>query len=133
MNKLKIEITDFSSLSKHSLDMVVRLRSLFPEAGMGPILTPSTSMEFPVRWKIAVEGVELEWVVSEMGSITLRLGAHPRFRKNPPPIFYLSLGKYEKEGFLWEDPEGNPIQNIEEKLLLLVSEKINLFIQSETN
>jgi hypothetical protein len=130
MNKLKIELTDFDALAKVSSEMLSILLRVFPRVNTD---NTELNLEYPVRWKIRVENYDFEWVISEMGSITLRLGEHARFRRNPPPIFYLSLGKYEEVGFLWEDPEGNPIHLTEKVLEELVSEKIHLFIKSETS
>ena len=47
---------------------------------------------WPYRYKVTVNSFDFEWVFSAMGSVTLRVAKSERYRRNPPPIFYLSVG-----------------------------------------
>lgn len=131
MEKKQIQISDFDEIKQISLKIYESLIAIFPETKSDLDFGTNDSL-FPKRWKYSYSNYNFEWVVSEMGSITLRLGEHPRFRKNPPPIFYLSLGKYD-DGFYWEDLDGAIVLLQNGTIQQLVSEKINLFIESETN
>lgn len=88
------------------------------------------SMEFPIRWKTEQMGQIFEWVVSDMGSVTLRLGGSEGNRRNPAPIFYLSLRKKEGGGFHWTDPEGNPIPFPDPSILVEIQNRIQLYLDS---
>ncbi len=83
---------------------------------------------WPIRWKTTISEVELEFVVSEMGSVTLRLGQSLRYRRNPPPVFYISLGKTKSNGLQWESPEREPLDLAFSKTLLF--EKVELYKKS---
>lgn len=91
---------------------------------------PIESPEFPIRWKIEKNGQILEWVVSDMGSVTLRLGGAEGNRRNPAPIFYLSLRKNDKDEFHWTDPEGNPIPFPDPSIHKDIQNRIQLYIDS---
>ncbi|TGL44815.1 LIC_13241 domain-containing protein [Leptospira perdikensis] len=88
------------------------------------------SIEFPIRWKTEQMGQILEWVISDMGSVTLRLGGLEGNRRNPAPIFYLSLRKSEEGNFFWTDPEGNPIPFPDESIHKDIQKRIQLYIDS---
>ncbi|TGL57151.1 hypothetical protein EHQ58_15305 [Leptospira ognonensis] len=130
MKKLPMALSDFSTLSQISYEIAKKLIKMYPNARMGEAM--ELEENFPIRWLMESSNHKFEWVVSEMGSMTLRLAGDFPGKKNPPPIFYLSLGKYEGERFLWETPEGSPIENLEGQIRQLVEEKINLFLRSET-
>lgn len=129
MKKLPMALSDFSSLSEISFEIAKKLFTIYPNARIDEKI--DLEKMFPIRWFMESSNYEFEWVVSEMGSITLRLAGDYPGKKNPPPIFYLSLGKYEGERFLWETPEGSPIENLDMQIRQLVEEKINLFLASE--
>ncbi len=129
MKKIALEISDFTNLNSISREITELLWKIYPNQNQS--LEEILNQDFPLRWKVEVSNTGFEWVISEMGSITLRLGDNSPSRRNPPPIFYLSIGKYEPNIFLWETPEGNPIENLLELLPKLVLEKINLYLESE--
>ncbi|PJZ46597.1 LIC_13241 domain-containing protein [Leptospira brenneri] len=87
-------------------------------------------IEFPIRWTMEKLGQKFEWVVSEMGSITLRLGGLEGNRRNPAPIFYLSLRKSEEEKFHWTDPEGNLVPFPNPSILIEIQNRIRLYLDS---
>ena len=89
-----------------------------------------TELQFPIRWKTKMEGDVFEWVVSDMGSITLRLGGLEGNRRNPSPIFYLSLLKTEGVGFQWADPEGNSVSFPDPSILEEVKSRVQLYLDS---
>jgi hypothetical protein len=63
---------------------------------------------WPHRFQYKRNNFAYELIFSQMGSFTLRPMAEAGFRRNPPPIYYISLGKYE-EGLIWEDLVGTPV------------------------
>ncbi|WP_040507097.1 LIC_13241 domain-containing protein [Leptospira wolbachii] len=88
------------------------------------------NIEFPIRWKTEQMGQILEWVVSDMGSVTLRLGGVEGNRRNPAPIFYLSLRKKDGGEFHWTDPEGNPVPFPDPSIHKDIQNRIQLYIDS---
>ncbi|EMY63386.1 LIC_13241 domain-containing protein [Leptospira terpstrae] len=85
---------------------------------------------FPIRWKTEQMGKIFEWVVSDMGSVTLRLGGLEGNRRNPSPIFYLSLRKTDEGKFFWTDPEGNPILFPDPSIRKEIQNRIQLYVDS---
>ncbi|EMJ89787.1 LIC_13241 domain-containing protein [Leptospira meyeri] len=88
------------------------------------------TIEFPIRWIMEQKGQRFEWVVSNMGSVTLRLGDEEGKRRNPAPIFYLSLRKLEGNVFHWTDPEGNPVPFPDPSILMEIQNRIQLYVDS---
>ncbi|BDA79988.1 hypothetical protein LPTSP3_g29180 [Leptospira kobayashii] len=132
MKKLKIDVSDFENLSFHSKQVVKFLLENYPPKNKDDANIGQSEFVFPLKWKVEILGSVFEWVVSEMGSVTLRLAEHPRYSRNPPPIFYVSLGKYEAAEFLWEDPEGNPIDLFSESGKTLILDKVKLYLESQS-
>ena len=58
---------------------------------------------WPYRYQVEKNNIKYELIFSQMGSVTLRLAQSDRYRRNPPPIFYISIGKYENSVYAWED------------------------------
>lgn len=58
---------------------------------------------WPYRYSVEKNNIKYELIFSQMGSVTLRLAQSDRYRRNPPPIFYISIGKYENSVYAWED------------------------------
>ena len=85
---------------------------------------------WPLRYHLNRTDFQYEFIFSQMGSLTVRLSQSERYRRNPPPIFYLSIGKYSKEEFVWEDIQANEvsvqIDSLKEEILksILNYEKI---------
>lgn len=59
--------------------------------------------DWPYRYQIEKNTIKYELIFSQMGSVTLRIAQSERYRRNPPPIFYISIGKYENAVYVWED------------------------------
>ncbi|TGL87551.1 hypothetical protein EHQ68_07495 [Leptospira congkakensis] len=93
-------------------------------------LEGNETSEFPIRWMMEQKGQRFEWVVSDMGSVTLRLGDVEGKRRNPAPIFYLSLRKLEEDVFYWTDPEGNPVPFPDPSILIDIQNRIQLYMDS---
>lgn len=123
-----IDLNDLPFLKEESLRVFRWLVAEYPE--IGKMMTPIETTEFPIRWKIEKNGQILEWVVSDMGSVTLRLGDLEGNRRNPAPIFYLSLRKKEEGKFFWADPEGNPIPFPDKSIHKDIQNRIQMYIDS---
>ncbi len=72
---------------------------------------------WPYRYLIERNKIQYEFIFSQMGSLTLRLAKSERYRRNPPPIFYISIGKYENVNYVWEDFSATEV-SIEKKYLV---------------
>jgi hypothetical protein len=72
---------------------------------------------WPYRYLIERNKIQYEFIFSQMGSLTLRLAQSERYRRNPPPIFYISIGKYENGVYVWEDFNASEV-SIEKKDLV---------------
>jgi len=132
LKKLKIEVSDFEHLSFHSKQILKFLLENYPSKDPEDAISAEDKSVFPLKWKVQISGAVFEWVVSEMGSVTLRLAEHPRYTRNPPPIFYASVGKYEPDQFLWEDPDGNAIDLSSESGKTLILDKVKLYLESQS-
>lgn len=93
-NRQNLEERDFPILETMSLKM----KDLIIESFEVTLIDNS----WPIRYRMEYKNGEYEWVFSAMGSVTLRIAKSERYRRNPPPIFYLSVGKYAGK-YRWED------------------------------
>ncbi|MBM9590423.1 hypothetical protein JWG41_08210 [Leptospira sp. 201903075] len=133
-----LDLNDLPFLKEESLRAFHWLLAEYPEANTQKNLDPGSQkfvetkeeIPFPIRWKTEQMGQILEWVVSDMGSVTLRLGGLEGNRRNPAPIFYLSLRKSEEGKFLWTDPEGNPIPFPDPSIHKDIQNRIQLYVDS---
>ncbi|MCW7469803.1 LIC_13241 domain-containing protein [Leptospira kanakyensis] len=125
MNSL--DLNDLPFLKEESLRVYRWLLAKFPELDT---LETNESLQFPLRWMTEQKGQRFEWVVSDMGSVTLRLGGLEGNRRNPAPIFYLSLRKLEADVFHWTDPEGNPVPFPDPSILIDIQNRIQLYLDS---
>ncbi|MCW7494329.1 hypothetical protein ND861_16915 [Leptospira sp. 2 VSF19] len=125
-----IELKDLPSLKEFSIIAYKWLSDTYPNLERLTNFDPSSELSFPIRWKSKMNGEVFEWVVSDMGSITLRLGGLEGNRRNPSPIFYLSLNKTEEGKFHWTDPEGNPIPFPDPSIHAVIQNRIQLYIDS---
>jgi len=91
-----------------------------------PPIHPLGGDEWPIRWMTYFHGEELEVVVSEMGSITIRLSKSERYRRNPPPLFYSSLGKSTSGSWEWQTPEREVFDLFRAPTKAYLEEKITL-------
>lgn len=82
---------------------------------------------WPLRYFYEKNGTEFEFIFSEMGSLTLRLAQSDRYRRNPPPIFYISLGKYSVGEYVWEDLNGTEVDIELEALKNGINESIRIY------
>ncbi len=72
----------------------------------------------PFRYKFTHKNNEYEFIISSMGSFTIRPIMNTTKRKNSP-IFYLSVSKYAGK-FLWEDEKQEIVQLEKENLKKLI-------------
>jgi len=93
--RLKIEEEDFLILENMSGELALILIERYD-------LKVKEDSAWPKRYSYSHSGLDLEFVFSSMGSFTVRPEISERYKKNPPPIFYISVGKY-LDMFIWED------------------------------
>ncbi|TGL55946.1 hypothetical protein EHQ59_01460 [Leptospira kemamanensis] len=125
-----IDLNDLPILKEFSIIAYKWLSEKYPNSDQQTNFDPSSELVFPIRWKTKMEGEEFEWVVSDMGSITLRLGGMEGNRRNPAPIFYLSLLKKEGVGFQWVDLEGNSVSFPDPIIIEDVNSRVQLYLDS---
>lgn len=125
-----IDLNDLPSLKEFSIIAYKWLSGNYPSLEHQPTYVSNSELPFPIRWKTKIEAGVFEWVVSDMGSITLRLGGLEGNRRNPAPIFYLSLKKTEEGTLVWADPEGNPVPFPDPSMLADVKARVQLYIDS---
>jgi len=92
---------------------------------------PSDFAEGPIRWKVKISTGEFEFVISEMGSLTLRLAESNRYRRNPPPVFYASLGKDSEGNWEWQDARRKPLPILEEEGMRQLLAKADLSLHNQ--
>jgi uncharacterized protein (DUF2249 family) len=114
-NRQPLEERDFPILETMSLKM----RDLILEA----FEVTQIENTWPLRYRMNYKNGEFEWVFSAMGSVTLRISKSERYRRNPPPIFYLSVGKYAGK-YRWEDGSAVEIPFSKE----VIKEKVNIMV-----
>lgn len=85
---------------------------------------------FPYRYAIEKNSIRYEFIFSQMGSVTLRLAQSDRYRRNPPPIFYISIGKYENAAYVWEDFSASPVDVTKESLVLAIEGSMAVYESS---
>lgn len=125
-----IGLNDLPILRELSIIAYKWLSENFPISDHQTNFDPNSELLFPIRWKTKIEGEIFEWVVSDMGSITLRLGGIEGNRRNPAPIFYLSLLKKEGAEFQWADPEGNSVSFPHPSIIDDVKSRVQLYLDS---
>jgi hypothetical protein len=92
---------------------------------LAPIGYPAEKISnLPFQFKIEIDGLNFQFVLSGMGSFTIRFQGHERYNRHPAPIFYISLAEDSSGELYWQDIEGNSIE-IDEFLL----DKIKIKIQ----
>ncbi|TGM47598.1 hypothetical protein EHQ92_06715 [Leptospira biflexa] len=124
------DLNDLPTLKEFSIIAYKWLSENYPKFDGQLNMDATVELSFPIRWKTKMEGEVFEWVVSDMGSITLRLGGLEGNRRNPSPIFYLSLLKTEGVGFQWADPEGNSVSFPDPSILEEVKSRVQLYLDS---
>lgn len=115
-SRQSLEERDFPILEK----MAEKMKSLILESYSCDIIENT----WPFRYSMRYKEIDFEWVFSAMGSVTLRIAKSERYRRNPPPIFYLSVGKYSGL-YRWED--GDATESKFEKNVII--EKVNNSIE----
>ncbi|TGK79985.1 hypothetical protein EHQ31_15150 [Leptospira montravelensis] len=125
-----IGLNDLPILKEFSIIAYRWLSEQYPNSDHQENFDPSSELLFPIRWKTKIEGEIFEWVVSDMGSITLRLGGLEGNRRNPAPIFYLSLRKKERVDFHWADPDGNFVSFPDPTIVNDVKTRVQLYLDS---
>ncbi|TGM01483.1 LIC_13241 domain-containing protein [Leptospira jelokensis] len=124
------DLNDLPTLKEYSIIAYQWLSENYPKSDHQTNFDPNFGLSFPIRWKTKIETEVFEWVVSDMGSITLRLGGLEGNRRNPAPIFYLSLLKIEGVGFQWADPDGNPVSFPNPSVMEDVRSRVQLYLES---
>ncbi len=121
--RLKIEEEDFLILENMSGELALILIERYD-------LKIKDDSAWPKRFSYFHFGLKLEFIFSAMGSFTVRPEVSERYKKNPPPIFYISVGKY-LDTFLWEDinftevPFDRIPESLEESLKLYEEFSLN--------
>lgn len=123
-----ISLDEIQILNKYSNLALVWLKEKFPNIELS--INNPLSIEFPVRWKVKLSGKYFEWVVSDLGSITLRLSEISANRKNPAPIFYLSLGKNETGEFVWLDLDGEKVDFPNEEIINTIQKRVEFYLHT---
>lgn len=116
--RLNLLEEDFSTLEAETLAIREIILKIFP---CDPIQTDS----WPFRYLFKQETNQYEFIFSQMGSVTVRIAVNELYRRNPPPIFYISLGKY-KEGFIWENFNAEEIDTTPSELKRQILNKIEI-------
>jgi len=114
-NRQSLEERDFPVLETMSLKMRDLILEVFE--------VTQIENTWPLRYRMNYKNGEYEWVFSAMGSVTLRLAKSERYRRNPPPIFYLSVGKYAGK-YRWED--GSAVEILFSKEV--IKDKVNIMV-----
>ncbi|GBF50054.1 hypothetical protein LPTSP4_15750 [Leptospira ryugenii] len=86
--------------------------------------------ESPFKWRFLYSETVFESLLSEMGSFTVRLAEHHRFKKNPPVLFYVSIGKYSGT-FVWENEDQKRMEMSLATLRDAVQEKLDLYLETK--
>jgi hypothetical protein len=94
--RLRLDESDLSILENMTAEAIQFLSNAFN-------YKINISSEWPKYYHYNHNNISYEFVFSQMGSITFRLSASIRYKKNPPPIFYASIGKYSNGSYVWED------------------------------
>jgi hypothetical protein len=102
------------------------LRSILLEAIS---VVPLQVESWPYRYQYSYDSYHFECIFSAMGSFTLRLATDERYRRNPPPIFYISIGKYKGE-YIWENGDGEPVSILPNDLKDFLHQSIQKYISS---
>lgn len=82
---------------------------------------------WPYRYGMVYRDIQFEWIFSAMGSVTLRVAKSDRYRRNPPPIFYLSVGKYSGV-YRWEDGDATEAKFNKEIIIEKVNHALEKFL-----
>ncbi len=100
--RLRLNESDLVKLNSMTRELESLTKSIFD--------LKELDLNFPVRYLFLKNEIEYEFIFSGMGSFTVRLAKSERYRRNPPPIFYLSIGKYSLTEYIWEDLNGNEFE-----------------------
>lgn len=125
-----IDLNDIPRLKEESMKAYQWLVEKYPHFDDPINVTADDSVLFPIRWKTKISNAIFEWVISDMGSVTLRLGEVEGNRRNPAPIFYLSLRKSEEGTLVWTDPDGNYVSFPHPTILEDVKTRVQLYLDS---
>ena len=120
-NRQSLEERDFSILE----NMSQKMRSFILEMYSCSVIEE----RWPYRYGMKYKDIDFEWVFSAMGSVTLRLASSERYRRNPPPIFYLSVGKYSGK-YRWEDADAVEVKFNKEDIKNRVDNNLEKYIQN---
>ncbi|MDF3820999.1 hypothetical protein P3G55_13895 [Leptospira sp. 96542] len=127
MSLQTITMEDLPRLREEAIKAFDFLAKNYPSEDIGQT---TNKEDFPLRWFTKQRDTQFEWVISEMGSITLRLGATPDSKKNPPPIYYLSIQKNNLGDLEWANPLREPVHFPSDFVLDEIKKRIQLYIES---
>ncbi|HMV43334.1 MAG TPA: hypothetical protein PK079_20680 [Leptospiraceae bacterium] len=120
---LRLSEADFPELESRTKQLMSVILNLFS-------CEPIQTIDWPYRYSLTKNQNKYEFIFSQMGSFTLRLAQSERYRRNPPPIFYMSIGKYAEKEFVWEDFNANPLSLLESDLVKVIEESIQHYENS---
>jgi hypothetical protein len=120
---LRLSEIDFPILEKKAVELMQVILTSFSYS----ILKDDS---WPYRYGIEKNSIQYEFIFSQMGSFTLRLAQSDRYRRNPPPIFYISIGKYENGEYAWEDFSASPVDTAKENLVSLINKSMDMYENS---
>ncbi|MBP7280565.1 MAG: hypothetical protein KBA66_03245 [Leptospiraceae bacterium] len=120
---LRLSETDFPILEEKTKELIHLILSSFSCETL-------KDDGFPYRYAIEKNSIRYEFIFSQMGSFTLRLAQSDRYRRNPPPIFYISIGKYENAAYVWEDFSASPVDVTKESLVLAIESSMKVYEDS---
>jgi hypothetical protein len=100
--RLRLEEDDLPKINSLTRDLLQNILNVFS-------LEVKEGENWPLRYFLNRTHFQYEFIFSQMGSLTVRLAQSERYRRNPPPIFYLSIGKYAKGEYIWEDIQANEV------------------------
>ncbi|MCB1156600.1 MAG: hypothetical protein H7A25_05615 [Leptospiraceae bacterium] len=115
----RLKESDFAILEKKTEELIQLLKANL-------ILQEKDTSSWPKRYLWKHKDFSYECIFSGMASLSLRPEPKLEGKKNPAPIFYMSLGKYGEGVFYWEGPDKERIE-INTEFLLKLEERVSYF------
>ncbi|MBK8397858.1 MAG: hypothetical protein IPL26_21795 [Leptospiraceae bacterium] len=123
---LRLSEEDFPILEKETKDLMSLILSLYK----CEIIQQEV---WPYRYGVEKNNIQYEFIFSQMGSVTLRIAKSDRYRRNPPPIFYISIGKYPNGEYVWEDFNASPVSILKEDIFASIESSMQMYESSIQN
>ncbi|MCB1179830.1 MAG: hypothetical protein KDK36_19795 [Leptospiraceae bacterium] len=122
--RIRLEAEDFPLLEKMTIELREFVVPLFP-------LKVIEDSAFPYRYEYKhSEENSFEFIFSSMGSFTVRISKNERYKRNPPPIFYISVGKYSSSEYIWEEQGAVPFSVEPDRIKQSILQSIHKFVSS---